>query len=139
MADLRCMFDWQLQDRGWIPAMNLTIHTSDNLFCSNSFPILELSVKFASQICHENSNKLLDGAYLSDFGIDITARYNQNQVAILLSWKFIKKIQFTLYFAGKHHINAKLQKRVKYQTTSFIRVYSYLPNLRWGPFIDNWI
>ena len=40
--------------------------------CSNSFPILELSVKFVSQsIYHENSNKPLDGAYLVDFGIDI--------------------------------------------------------------------
>ena len=48
------------------------IHTSDNLFCSNSFPILELSVKCASQICHENINKPLDGAYLAVFGIDIT-------------------------------------------------------------------
>ena len=40
----------------------------------DSSPILELSVKFASQICHENSNKLLDGAYLSDFGIDFKFR-----------------------------------------------------------------
>ena len=38
----------------------------------NSPPILELSVKVASQICHENINKPLDGAYLADFGIDIT-------------------------------------------------------------------
>ena len=38
----------------------------------NSFPILELSVKFASQIWHKNINKPLDGAYLADFGIDIT-------------------------------------------------------------------
>ena len=51
--------------------MNLTIHTSDNLFCSNSSPILELSVKFACQICLENISKPLDGAYLADFGIDI--------------------------------------------------------------------
>ena len=41
------------------------------IYCSNSCPILELSVKFASQICHENINKPLDGAYLADFGIDI--------------------------------------------------------------------
>ena len=41
---------------------------------SNSSPILELSVKFASQICHENINKPLDGAYLADFGIDINPR-----------------------------------------------------------------
>ena len=39
----------------------------------NSSPILELSVKFASQICHENTNKPLDGTYLADFGIDISA------------------------------------------------------------------
>ena len=51
--------------------MNSTIHTSDNFFCSKSSPILELSVKFASQIYHENINKPLDGAYLADFGIDI--------------------------------------------------------------------
>ena len=37
----------------------------------NSSPILGLSVKFVSQICHENINKSLDGAYLADFGIDI--------------------------------------------------------------------
>ena len=51
-------------------------HTYDNLFCSNSSPILELSVKFASQIYHENINKLLDGTYLADFGIDIIVPYN---------------------------------------------------------------
>ena len=45
--------------------MNSQIH------CSKSCPILELSVKFASQIYHENINKPLDGTYLSDFGIDI--------------------------------------------------------------------
>ena len=33
--------------------------------------ILELPVKFESQICHENINKPLDGTYLADFGIDI--------------------------------------------------------------------
>ena len=37
----------------------------------NSSPILELSVKFASQICHENINKPLNGTYLANFGIDI--------------------------------------------------------------------
>ena len=46
------------------------IHTY--LFCSNSSLTLELSVKFLSQICHENINKPLEGAYLADFGIDIT-------------------------------------------------------------------
>ena len=39
--------------------------------CSNSSPILELSVKFVCEICHENINKPLDSAYLADFGIDI--------------------------------------------------------------------
>ena len=39
---------------------------------SNSSPIFELAVKFASQICHENINKPLDGTYLADFGIDIS-------------------------------------------------------------------
>ena len=42
------------------------------IHCSNSCPILELSVKFASQICHENINKPVDGDYLADFGIDIS-------------------------------------------------------------------
>ena len=37
----------------------------------NSFPILELLDKFASQICHENTNTTLEGGYLADFGIDI--------------------------------------------------------------------
>ena len=40
------------------------------LLNSNSSSILELSVKFVFQICHENINKSLDGAYLADFGID---------------------------------------------------------------------
>ena len=38
----------------------------------NASPILELSVKFATQIFLENTNTPLDGAYLADFGIDIT-------------------------------------------------------------------
>ena len=42
------------------------------IHCSNSSPILEFLDKFASQICHENINKPLDGAYLADFGTDIT-------------------------------------------------------------------
>ena len=32
---------------------------------------MELSVKFASQICYENIKKPLYGIYLADFGIDI--------------------------------------------------------------------
>ena len=57
--------------------MNSTIHTSDNLFCSNSSIILDLSVKFASQICHENINKPLDGTYLAEFGIDIRVKLTE--------------------------------------------------------------
>ena len=48
------------------------IHTFGNLFCFNSSPILELSVNFATQICHENTNTPLDGTYLADFVIDIS-------------------------------------------------------------------
>ena len=62
------------------------IHTSDNLFCSNSSPILELSLKFASQIFYETINKPLDGAYLADFGIDINhclALAQQDHIPIL--------------------------------------------------------
>ena len=40
----------------------------------NSSPILEMSVKFVSQICHENINKPLDGAYLEDFVTGITPK-----------------------------------------------------------------
>ena len=45
----------------------------------NSSPILELSVKFPSQICHKNINKSLDGTYLADFGINISPNQLQNQ------------------------------------------------------------
>ena len=41
------------------------------LFLFEFIPILELLVKFASQIWHENINKPLDGAHLTDFSIDI--------------------------------------------------------------------
>ena len=54
------------------------MHTSDNLFCSNSSAILELSVKFASEICHENTNNPVDAAYLADFGVDIISGYPMN-------------------------------------------------------------
>ena len=53
------------------------IHISDNLFGLNSSPILELSAKFASQICHGNIKTPLDGAYLPDFGTDITCADKQ--------------------------------------------------------------
>ena len=45
------------------------------LLNANSSPILELSVKFISQICHGNINKPLDGAYLTDFVIDLDSNY----------------------------------------------------------------
>ena len=70
MADLRCKFDWQLQDSDEFEQNKLSeVCIWTNLY--NSFPILDLSVKFASQICHENTNTPPDGAYLADFGIDI--------------------------------------------------------------------
>ena len=50
------------------------LHTSENLFCSNSYPMFELSVKFASHIYHKNINKPIDGAYLADFVIDISGQ-----------------------------------------------------------------
>jgi hypothetical protein len=52
-------------------------YLTDNIFCSNSSPILELSVKFESQICHENIKKPLDGTYLADFGIDISCKLHK--------------------------------------------------------------
>ena len=83
------------------------IHTSDNLFCSNSSPILELSVKFASQICHENINKPLDGAYLADFGIDIRS-YLPWDVGLPTSESFAQMLQncsgFVLLDSFRHHI-----------------------------------
>ena len=66
------MFSWQILDANL--ADNSKISCQKYVFEQNKYnssPILELSVKFASQICHENINKPLDGAYLADFGIDI--------------------------------------------------------------------
>ena len=65
---------------------DIYIHTSDNLFCSNSSPTLDLSVKYSSQICHENTNTALDGTYLADFGIDITFRLEVD--LLILNHKF---------------------------------------------------
>ena len=60
--------------------MAILLHTVANwrfimiiaVYCSHSSSVLELAVKFTSQICHENNQTTLDGAYLSDFGIDIS-------------------------------------------------------------------
>ena len=54
-------------------------------------PILELSVKFESQICHENINKPLDGAYLADFGIVIN-----------LTWTMFVPSSILLVILGEH-------------------------------------
>ena len=43
----------------------------------NSFPIMELLVKFASQTCHKNTNTPLDGTYLADFGTDFRSDITQ--------------------------------------------------------------
>ena len=74
MADLRCIFDWKFQDRGWIWTKQVvrsmylnkinTIHPLSWSCQSNSH--------LSFQICHENIKKPLDGSYLADFGIDIT-------------------------------------------------------------------
>ena len=45
----------------------------------NSSPILELSVEFTSQICHENTNKPRDGAYLANFGTDFSPNIRQRE------------------------------------------------------------
>ena len=81
------------------------IHTSDNLFCSNSSPILELSVKFASQIGHENTNTPLDGAYLADFGIDISQTVSET--------KFKEKHIASIIHREKTQFSAKLRLLLK--------------------------
>ena len=45
-------------------------------------PIMDFSVKFAPQICHENINKPQDGAYLADFGIDIIMIQNKPETLV---------------------------------------------------------
>ena len=57
---------------------NKTKQKYRRIHSSYSCPVLELSVKFASQICHENIDKPLDGAYLADFGIDIGAMWKND-------------------------------------------------------------
>ena len=62
------MFSWQIWDA------NLTGNSNSKI--GDEFEQNKLSevctVEFiSSQICHENINKPLDGAYLADFGIDI--------------------------------------------------------------------
>ena len=80
--------------------MNLNNEFNDTyffyLFCLNSFPISELSVKFASQVCHENNNNPLDGAYLADFGIDITAAVTAALICKSLIVTWIWLVHFSL-------------------------------------------
>ena len=72
------MFSWQIWDTNLTDnskMMNSSSKVNDTYFWQlilfKFIPILELSVKFASQTCHENINKPLDGTYLADFGIDL--------------------------------------------------------------------
>ena len=46
---------------------------------------MELSVKCASQICYENINKPLDGAYFVDFCIEINV--NKKMINCQTFWK----------------------------------------------------
>ena len=59
------------------------------IHCSNSSPILELPVKFVYQICHENINKLLDGAYLANLGIDIKKNMSHKYVSKNIKQSFL--------------------------------------------------
>ena len=63
----------------------------------NLSPILELSVKFASQICHENINKPLDGAYLAEF--DIAIKPSQGEIKVT----FGKKLWCSRCMAGARY------------------------------------
>ena len=73
----------------------------------NSLSILELTVKFASQIYHKNINKPLDGAYLANFGIDVIP-YKVNgfwRVAVIVCDLY----QISAKSAKKHFHNNKLR------------------------------
>ena len=62
-------------------------------FIHYEYPLLKLSVKFASQICHENINKPLDGTYLAYFGIDIRSNYREEtHVTVYLDIKYREMI-----------------------------------------------
>ena len=61
----------------------------------NSSPILELSIKFASQICHENTNTPLDGTCLVDFSIDISTMYTANIYYGINMLNMFFKVKFT--------------------------------------------
>ena len=88
------------------------------LLKSNPSPILELSVKFVSQICHENINKPLDGAYLADFGIDITLSMERaiTLLALLL-------VTFSLYQKG-YGIRSQLMVSIKHVVRRMFGVFN---------------
>ena len=48
-------------------------------------PYLGVVSQILSQICHENINKPLDGAYLADFGIDISPTPRKNSHTYILT------------------------------------------------------
>ena len=76
------VFSWQIWDENLTDNSKIVDEFEENKLSEvciwikwiQFIPILELSVKFASQICHENTNTPLDGTYLADFGIDISLR-----------------------------------------------------------------
>ena len=75
------------------------------IHCSNSCPILELSVKFTSQMCHENISKPLDGAYLADLGIDIRGIERAINVVVCQN-ENLYGIQRTLIWSGSLYVLA---------------------------------
>ena len=78
--------------------------------------MLELSVKFASQICHENIHKPLDGDYLADFGIDI--RSSQN-----LSRTVQKVINMVVLYTLLHVIYSDVPNSSPGHSYYFLRIF----------------
>ena len=52
----------------------------EKLFIQTSKKVFNLILEVASEICHNYTNKPVDGAYLADFGIDVkqTHYYSMN-------------------------------------------------------------
>ena len=68
-ADLRCKFDWQLQDRGWIVSILLKYILLTN-YSVKTHPLSCISDQPWKTA---TASGVLDGAYLADFGIDVIA------------------------------------------------------------------
>ena len=72
------MFSWQIWDTNLTDNSKIGEEFEQNKLSEvcivNSFFEFIPYLKFASQICHKNIKKLLNGAYLADFGIDIRLR-----------------------------------------------------------------